>query len=151
MERAKVCPPPRMFILPGELQDCKQAGRKCGLGGGFDSSLPPRRRCRREQMQPVGMLGLGSTFPTACWHEQDSRLGTMAWHCGHWWHRGSFSHEMALRGVAQSTTGPNPGLGQVMGHASPMSCAKPRVMPSHGLCQAVSWASSRAVPNYGPR
>ena len=108
----------------------------------------------------------------------DGSLGTVArwarWHCG------SFSHEMALRGTAQSTqpTGPNPGLGQVMCHASPvavpdcepcqtmghakpravpdcepcqiMSCAKLWATPGHKLCQIVDHARLGAVPNCMP-
>lgn len=52
------------------------------------------------------------------------------------WHCDSFSHEMALCGMAQSIqpTGPNPGLGQGMGHASLMA------MPGCESCQTMGCA-----------
>ena len=101
----------------------------------------------------MGMLGLGSTFPTAWWRGHDGSLGTTAawarWHGGH----GGTAAASATRWhcVARHKA-PSP-LGQILGWAklcampAPWPCqivsrAKPWVMPNHGLCQIVSRAKS---------
>jgi len=68
------------------------------------------------------------------------------------WYRGSFSHETALCGTAQSASEPSP-PGQILGWAklwampAPWPCqivslAKSWVRLNYGLCQAVSRAKS---------
>ena len=106
------------------------------------------------------------------WQGHDGSMGTVVpWQLqsrdGTVWH--------GTKRQRARSAGPNPGLGQVMGHASPMavpdrepcqimgqakpravpgcepcqimSCAKPWATPGHELCQIMDRARLGAVPN----